>query len=53
MNRMRHRERPQIGAGADAFIALFGIVNPSPEQYAGALLLAAALVDLHTLTKDS
>jgi len=52
MRAVRHRERPDIGAGAGALLALFGVADPTPEQEAGALLLAGGLIDLHAQTKD-
>ena len=52
MRRVRHRDRPDLGAGAGALLALFGISEPTPEQEAGALLLVGGLIDLHAQTKD-
>jgi len=48
----RDRDRPDTGAASVALLALFGIIDPTPEQLAGALLLACSLADLHALTKD-
>lgn len=53
MRQVRHRDRPNIGAGADALLSLFGVTAPTPEQEAGALLLVWGLVDLHAQTKDA
>lgn len=50
---VRSRERPSTHEGATALLALLSIADPSPEQQAGAALLACALIDLHALTRDS
>lgn len=53
MSAARRRDPPDLGAGALALLALFKIDDPTPEQEAGALLLACGLADLHAMTSDA
>lgn len=41
-----------VMAGSAALLGLFGLNDPTPEQEAGAVLLAAALRDLQTLVRQ-
>jgi hypothetical protein len=45
------REGGQVAQGADLLLALAGIDHPTPEQSAGALVLAFGLHDLHTIAR--
>lgn len=41
-----------LTAASEALLALFGVPDPSPEQIAGAVLLAFGLNDLHAFVRE-
>lgn len=41
-----------LTAGSEALLALLGVAEPSPEQTAGAVLLAFGLNDLHAFVRE-
>jgi hypothetical protein len=41
-----------VTAASEALLALWGLPDPSPEQAAGAILLAFGLNDLHAFVRE-
>ena len=49
---LRQAREGRIDVGAACLLAFRGLTHPSPEEAAGASLIACALNDLHVLAAD-